>query len=164
MRLPLLVGLLAFFARPALAGPWRQLDVYLPLYTYHLPYAYSSALRRTYNDEPFGAGLGVGGYGEGGNWDGVFAMEFADSHGRPQYNAGYAWLPIWRPFGDELKLGAGLAGLLIARSDFRRYTPFPGILPLGSVGYRGVALQTTFVPGGKNNGNILFTWVKLTLF
>lgn len=140
---------------------WRW-EVYVPLYTYHMPYAYSSGLRRTYNDLPLGGGLGKGRLDERGTWRGLFALEFADSHGRPQYNAGYAWVPTWRPFDDDFRLGAGLAGLIVARSDIRRYTPFPGVLPLASAGYRGVAVQATFVPGARNNGNILFTWLKLS--
>ena len=143
----LLAALLLLSSAPAAAA----VDLYAPVYTYHMPYAYSPALRRTYNDVPLGVGLGK---------DGVFAMEFADSHDRPQYNAGYAWLPTWRPFGKDVALGAGLAGLIIARSDIRRYTPFPAVLPLGSVAYRGVALQTTFIPGA----NVVFTWLKLSLF
>lgn len=137
-------------------------DLYVPIRTYHMPYAYSPALRRTYNDFPLGGGLGLGRFDGRGNYLGVFAMEFADSHSRPQYNAGLAWVPTWEPFGDGLRFGAGVTGLVIARSDIRRYTPFPVALPLGSVGFGHLDLQATFIPGFKGDGNVLFSWVKLS--
>lgn len=142
---------------------WRHggPELYVPVYTFHLPFAYTPSLLRSYNDYPFGAGAGWGRYNERGNWEGFFGLEFADSHARPQYQAGYAWLATWRPFTENTRAGAGLTGFIMARSDIRRYTPFPGVLPMASLGYRMVDLQTTYVPGlGKNDGNVMLFWLK----
>ena len=62
------------------------------------------------------------------------------------------------------RIGAGYGAFITARSDIGRYAPFPGVLPLGSIGYRNLDIQATFVPGGKHDGNVLFTWVKLSFY
>jgi hypothetical protein len=152
----------AFADAAATSGP--SLELYVPFETYHMPYAYSSALRRTYNDFPAGGGLGLGRYSANGTWRGAFALQFSDSHRKPQYNGGLAWIPTWHPFSDKLRLGAGLTALIIARSDIRRYTPFPVVLPLGSIGLWNVDVQSTFIPGFKGDGNVLFSWVKLSFY
>jgi palmitoyl transferase len=187
---PALIGLASFafavFGRPAfadeIAAPaepsstwygtaWRHVkdtarlggpELYVPFYTYHMPYAYTAALLRSYNDFPAGAGVGLGRYNANGNWEGMFAMDFSDSHRKPEYVGGYGWIPTWRPYGENFRVGAGLTAFITARSDIGRYTPFPGILPIGSVGYGIFDVQTTFVPGGKNDGNVLFCWLKLS--
>jgi palmitoyl transferase len=145
---------------------WRQggLDLYVPVYTLHMPFAYTRALLRTYNDYPAGAGVGLGRYNASGNWEGMFAMVFSDSHGRPQYQGGYSWISTWRPVVDDFRVGAGLTGFIMARSDIRRYTPFPGVLPLGSLGYGMFDVQAAYVPGGRNDGNVMLFWVKLSFY
>ena len=153
-------------AREHVGDTWRQggLDVYLPFYTWHMPFAYTPALLRSYNDYPAGAGIGKGRYNARGNFEGMYAVEFADSHGKPQYQAGYSWLPTWRPFSDQFRVGAGLTGFVMARSDIRRYTPFPGVVPLGSIGYWKWDVQAAYVPGGKDNGNVMLLWLKLSFY
>lgn len=189
--LPALLAALAFFGRPCFAqspappavssgtpatyygSAWKHLgdiwgkggyELYLPVYTFHMPYAYSPALLRSYNDFPVGAGIGKGRFNERGNWEGLFVMEFADSHGKPEYEGGYAWIAMWRPFDDRFRAGAGVTGFVTARSDFGGYTPFPGVLPLGSIGFLNLDVQCAFVPGFKNEGNVLFSWLKLSFY
>jgi palmitoyl transferase len=147
-------------------GTWAKggYDLYVPFWTYHMPYAYTPALLRSYNDFPAGGGIGKGRYNSSGNWEGMVAMEFADSHGRPQYQAVFLWIPTWRPLFDGFKIGAGLAGGIVARSDINRYTPFPGGLPVASIGYRDFDVQATFVPGFKDDGNVLFCWAKFSFY
>jgi palmitoyl transferase len=142
-------------------GGW---DLYVPFYTYHMPYAYTQALLRSYNDYPAGGGLGRGRYNERGNWEGLVAMEFADSHSKPEYLGAYVWLATWRPFSENSRVGAGLTGFITARSDIGHYTPVPGVLPVASIGYRFLDLQASFLPGGKNDGNVLFCWAKLSFY
>ena len=142
-------------------GGW---ELYVPVYTFHLPFAYTPTLLRSYNDYPAGAGIGRGHYNASGNWEGIYAMEFADSHGHPEYHAGYGWIPTWRPFTENSRIGVGLTGFIMARSDIRRYTPFPGVLPLGSIGYRIVDIQAAYVPGGKNDGNVMLFWAKWSFY
>ena len=129
-----------------------------------MPYAYTPALLRSYNDFPYGLGIGKGRYNKSGNWEGMFVLEFADSHSKPEYEGGYAWIATWHPFANNFRAGAGVAGFITARSDIYHYMPFPGGLPLGSIGYKNLDIQTTFMPGGKNDGNVLFSWIKLSFY
>lgn len=145
----------------ATKGGW---ELYVPVHTYHMPYAYTQKLLDSYNDNPWGGGLGRGHYNEHGNWEGIFAMEFADSHGKPEYQGGYAWLATWHPFENNVRTGAGYTAFITARSDYWGYRPFPGVLPVASIGWKRVDLQSTFVPGLKNNGNVLFTWLKFSFY
>lgn len=143
-------------------GGW---ELYFPIYTYHMPYAYTETLLRSYNDSPWGAGIGRGRYNEAGNWEGLFVMEFADSHAKPEYQGGYAWLKTWHPFKNkDARTGLGYTAFITARSDYWGYRPFPGILPVAGIGWKKVDLQSTFVPGLKNNGNVLFTWLKFSFY
>lgn len=142
-------------------GGW---ELYFPIYTYHMPYAYTESLLRSYNDSPWGAGLGRGRFNEHGNWEGLFAMEFADSHAKPEYQGGYAWMAMWHPWKNDVRTGVGYTAFITARSDYWGYRPFPGILPVAGIGWKHVDLQSTFVPGLKNNGNVLFTWLKFSFY
>ena len=72
------------------------LELYLPLHTHHLRSKYSEEKIATYQESPYGFGVGKGLYNEKGNWEGVYAMAFQDSHYKPMYTAGYGWKAIWR--------------------------------------------------------------------
>jgi hypothetical protein len=139
-------------------GNW---DLYVPLYTYHMPYAYSPEKISQYTDIPLGIGLGKGYLNKNNNWEGIYGMTFKDSHGIYQYMAGYAWIPNWNISNDgNWKIGAGATVFMMSRQDINNYIPFPGLLPVGSISYKNASLQTAFVPGGDGFGNVLFTWAK----
>lgn len=138
------------------------LEFYLPFETYHLRSKYTAEKIATYQEHPVGFGLGSGLYNEKGNWEGVYAMAFQDSHFKPSYIAGYGWKAIWRP-AEDVRLGLGYTAGLMSRADILSYVPFPIVLPLASVAYRNFSLEGTFVPGGKGNGNIFFIWAKWEL-
>ena len=87
-------------------------------------------------------------------------MEFADSHGKPQYQAGYGWIATWRPIDEKFRVGAGVTAFLFMRSDIGNYAPIPGILPVVSTGYGPFDVQMAYIPGGQGNGNVLFWWAK----
>ena len=139
-------------------------EVYLPLYTYHMPYAYSQDKVNQYTEYPMGIGFGRGLVNESGNWEGVYGMTFKDSHGIYQYMVGYGWIPMW-DIGDskDWKYGVGATAFIMSRQDIMNYIPFPGVLPIASISYKDLSLQTAYVPGGQNVGNVLFTWAKWTL-
>lgn len=135
-------------------------ELYVPLYTYHMPFAYSPDKLADYTDYPMGLGFGKGITNERGNWEALYAMTFKDSHGIYQYMAGYAWVPMWNIGQTEWKYGVGVTAFLMSRQDIFNYTPFPAALPVGSVSYKNLSLQTTYIPGGKDFGNVVFTWAK----
>ena len=140
-------------------GDW---EFYLPLRTHHLRSAYSSDKIADYQESPLGFGAGLGLYDEKGNWNGVYALAFQDSHFKPMYAAGYGWKAIWRP-ADDTRLGLGYITGLMSRTDIGRYVPFPVILPMASVAYKNFNLESVFVPGGAGNGNVFFIWAKWEL-
>jgi len=136
-----------------------QNELYLPFRTYHLRSAYPREKIDSYQEHPPGLGFGRGRYDEKGNYEGVYAMGFQDSHFKPQWMAGYVWRAIWRP-AEDMRLGLGWTAFVMAREDIGHYTPFPGILPTASIGYKKLSLETTYVPGARGAGNVLFFWGK----
>ena len=145
-----------------LSDLWTKGDVelYVPFWSYHLPYAYSPEKRASYTEYPAGGGLGKGWYNASGNWEGVYVMGFQDSHAQPMYMAGYGWVPTWNPINEQSRIGVGATVFLFMRSDINGYAPTPGILPMASVGYGPVDVQVAYIPGGEGNGNVLFWWAK----
>lgn len=145
----------------AVATAYRKGDseLYVPLKTYHLRSAYSQDKIDSFNETPLGLGYGRGYYDERGNWHGVYAMGFQDSHSKPEWMLGYSWKAMW---GERTgwQAGLGYTAFLTTRSDIGNYTPIPGILPVAAVSYRNFSLEGTFIPGGNNNGNVFFLWGK----
>ena len=145
-----------------LSDIWTKGDVelYVPFWSYHLPFAYSAEKRASYTEYPAGGGLGKGWYNASGNWEGVYVMGFQDSHAQPMYMAGYGWVPTWNPINEQSRIGVGATVFLFMRSDINGYAPTPGILPMATVGYGPVDVQVAYIPGGEGNGNVLFWWAK----
>lgn len=143
---------------------WREGDIeaYVPFLSYHLPFAYTAEKRAEYNEFPAGFGIGKGRYNKNGNWEGMYAMGFRDSHGDPSYMVGYGWVPTWNIGKSEVKAGVGLTGFLMSRSDYFGGVPFPGVLPVASIGYRNLTAQAAYIPGGQGYGNVIFLWGKWT--
>lgn len=136
-------------------------ELYVPFLTYHMRWAYRDDLVDNYNEFPAGVGLGKGRFNSSGNWESMYVMGFSDSHYNPSFMAGYAWAPTW-DIGNDVKLGVGATVFLMSRSDYFNGVPFPGILPIASIGYKQLSIQASYVPGGQNNGNVLFMWAKWT--
>ena len=139
-------------------------ELYVPLYTYHMPYAYSQEKIDQYTEYPMGIGFGRGLINESGNWEGIYGMTFKDSHGIYQYMVGYGWIPMWDiGKNSDWKYGVGATAFIMSRQDIMNYIPFPGVLPIASISYKDFSLQAAYVPGGQNVGNVLFSWAKITL-
>lgn len=145
-----------------LSDLWEKGDIelFVPFWSYHLPFAYTPEKRASYNEYPAGGGLGKGWYNASGNWEGVYVMGFQDSHSQPMYMAGYGWVPTWNPINEQSRVGVGATVFLFMRSDINSYAPTPGILPMATVGYGPVDVQVAYIPGGQGNGNVLFWWAK----
>ena len=134
-------------------------EVYLPFHTIHAPWAYTRDQIDHYQNWPPGFGIGRGRFDDKGNWHGVYAMGFQDSHYKPEWIAGYGWKTYW-PVGSSLRVGLGYTAGLTTRADFGHYTPVPLILPIASLDYKSLSLESAYVPGGKGNGNVFFMWAK----
>lgn len=147
-------------AKNTLSETWNasNYELYLPINTWHNRHYYTQEKIDGYNEQPWGLGIGKYRYDEDGDWHGIYAMAFADSHSKVQPVAGYAFQKMWRP-SNNVRLGAGYTLGLTLREDFN-YLPLPIIAPLASIEYKQIALQSTYIFGGNGNGNILFTWIK----
>jgi hypothetical protein len=134
-------------------------ELYVPIYTWHLPFAYTREKINQYDNLPWGLGYGHGRIDDKGNWHGVYAVGFKDSHFKPEWMVGYGWKTFW-PMGDETKLGLGFTAGLTTRSDYGHYSPVPYILPVGSIERGRLSLNAAYVPGGKGNGNVVFFFTQ----
>ena len=137
-------------------------ELYVPFWIYHMRFAYRQELLDKYNEFPAGLGIGKGRYNASGNWESIYAMGFLDSHSRPSFMAGYAWAPTWEIGNSDVRVGVGVTGFLMSRQNYLNGIPFPGILPIASIGYKQLSIQATYIPGGRNHGNVLFMWGKWT--
>ena len=122
---------------------WKEGDwnLMVPFYTWHAPYSYDN--RDEQNSFPLGGGIARS-VDRGRNTDMLVAMAFQDSHYKPMYVAGYGYLRNW---GEQsaFHTGLGFAAVIWARSDYN-YIPYPGVVPIGSVGYSRVSVMGTFLP------------------
>lgn len=136
-------------------------DFYLPVNTWHNRLVYSDEDVDRYNEFPVGAGFGYSRYDEDGDWHSLYALGFSDSNYEFEPFVGYGYEKQWgKPSGWHYGLGFTLA--ITAREEMG-YIPIPIILPLASIGYKRVTLQSSYVPGSSSNGNVLFTWVRFQL-
>lgn len=139
-----------------------KFDLYVPLYTWHNRAFYSAEKIASYNEQPWGMGLGKYHFDRSGNRHSLYTMAFADSHSEVQLIAGYGYEKVWHAEEGGWRVGLGGTLGLTARGD-DRYIPIPFVLPLVSVEKDRLSLQATYVPGGKNFGNILFLWLRWQL-
>jgi palmitoyl transferase len=148
-------------ARDNLTQTWDQgsHELLIPTYTWHLPFAYTREKINEYQNYPYGLGYGRGRIDAKGNYHGVFAMGFQDSHFKPEWMIGYDWKTYWT-LGSETKAGLGFVTGLTARTDYSHYLPIPFILPAASIEYGRLSLEAAYVPGGKGNGNVVFFTTK----
>ena len=135
------------------------LEFYLPFKTYHSRSTYTQEQIDSYQESPLGFGVGRGLYNEKGNWEGVLALAFQDSHSKPSYTAGYQWKSIWRP-AEDFRVGLGYMAGLMARSDTANYVPFPVAFPVASVAYKNLNIEGAYVPKVGDRGDVLFLWAK----
>lgn len=150
-------------AKSALAQTWQSKDyeLYIPIDTWHNRNYYSEEKINSYNERPWGLGVGKYRYDTDGDWQALYVMAFQDSHNKTEPIAGYAYQKIWRPAAGY-RLGLGYTVGLSMRQDMY-YIPIPVLAPLFSVAYKKLALQSTYIPGGEGHGNILFTWLRWQL-
>lgn len=136
-------------------------DLYLPLHTHHLRSTWSDEQIARFNETPWGLGYGRSRVRDG-RWESLYGMVFQDSNNKPQPLIGYGYQWLWGS-PERLRAGLGYTLLVTARDDIARYTPLPGILPIGSLQYGPVSLNASYVPGGRGFGNILFFWSRIEL-
>ena len=141
-------------------GAW---DLYFTGYAWHAPYAYNKQKREEYNDFAAGGGVGRSVFDDDGDRHSLYGMVFEDSHYKPQYTAGYAWMR-YSGSRDSLNWGLGYTVYLFARSDVNHYVPAPMAGLLASARYESLELMVAAVPFGKaDSGNIALVFLRWSL-
>lgn len=137
-------------------------EAYIPAYAWHNRYYYSSNRIAFYNENPWGGGLGKSFYDEDGDWHGLYAFAFLDSHKNVEPIVGYAFEKMLH-FNEKAAMGLGYALLVTSRPDIIHSIPFPGILPWVSVNYQRASVSFIYIPGRQNIGNVLFVLARWVL-
>lgn len=148
----------------SLSKTWNSgtYDLLIPANTWHNRKSYSREKIDSYNERPWGIGVGVSRFDDGGDFHSIFIMEFQDSHNVIEPIGGYLYQTYWRPT-ENLRLGIGYTLSITARKDYD-WIPFPAPLPVFSIEYDRLAIQSTYVPGFQSDtGNVLFTWITWRL-
>ena len=142
---------------------WQSpnIELYIPINTWHNRHYYSAEKINSFNERPWGLGVGKYRYDEDGDWHGIYAMAFLDSHSDIEPIAGYGFQKVWHA-NENIRLGFGYTVGLTARAS-SDYIPIPVLAPLLSIKYKQVALQSTYILGGNGYGNVLFTWLRWEL-
>lgn len=135
-------------------------ELQIPAYAWHNRFYYSN--NKTYNENPWGGGLGKSFYDEDGDWHGLYAFAFLDSHKDVEPIAGYGFEKAWH-ITEKTSVGIGYTVFLTARADIIHYVPFPGILPMFGVTHKRASLLFIYVPGHENIGNVMFVLAKWVL-
>ena len=79
----------------------------------------------------------------------VTASGFKDSLRNPSYYAGGGYLRRYRfslATSGTMNFDVGAIAFLMTREDFKHNRPFPGILPVASIGTDRVAVNLTYIP------------------
>ena len=125
-----------------------------------IPAYYSN--HHKYNENPWGGGLGKSYYDETGDWHGLYAFAFLDSHKNIEPIAGYGFEKMLH-LSDKTAVGIGYTAFLTSRPDILHSIPFPGVLPLAVITHQRASLTLIYIPGRQNIGNVLFVLAKWVL-
>jgi palmitoyl transferase len=136
----------------------QKLDIHIPVNIWHNRLTYDCVDR--YNEMPWGLGAGASRLDDKRNYHGLYFMAFKDSNSYVQTIFGYAYQKNWYwGKSDDWFAGVGFTTSLTQRYEYN-YIPVPLPLPIAGFGYKNFAVQAAYVPGGKNDGNVLFTWLR----
>jgi len=102
-----------------------------------------------YNEQNWGAGVQYDFVSADSKWRPFLTVSgFKDSNKNPSYYAGGGTMRRFA-FGTDknsLHLDAGVVVFAMTRRDFKNGNPFPGVLPVISLGTDRVALNITYIP------------------
>jgi len=122
---------------------------------------------QTLNERNYGAGFQYEFNRINKNWVPFLnAGGFTDSYNKPSYYVGGGFVHRFRlPNNIQgFHLDAGLTGFVMTKADVNDNEPFPGILPMVSIGNKRVALNITYIPKITDIGTDLwFMQLKFSL-
>lgn len=142
-----------------------ELSIMLSGYARHGRNTYTPERIKELNELAWGMGFSSAIRDKKDNEESIYGLAISDSHFTPQLMAGYAYQWM-KPLGDRFEAGIGVSGLLISRTDYFRGLPFPGVLPVGSIGTRSTKLMAGYIPRvsrHKGNGDVLLLFLRIDL-
>ena len=142
-----------------------ELSIMLSGYAHHGRNTYTPERIKELNELAWGIGFSSAIRDKKDNEESIYGMAISDSHFTPQLMAGYAYQWM-KPLGDRYEAGIGYTTLLISRTDYFRGVPFPGILPVASIGTRSTKLMAAYIPRvsrHKGNGDVLLLFARIDL-
>ena len=128
--------------------------------TWHPHGIYTEDQIKSYQNWPFGLGVGRGRYDDKGDWHGVYVLGFQDSHFKPEWLVGYGWKTHWQ-LGADTRVALGYTAGVTTRADYGNYTPVPLLLPIASIEHGRYSIEGAWVPGGRHFGNVVLFWFKM---
>jgi palmitoyl transferase len=142
-----------------------ELSILLSGYARHGRNTYTPERIKELNELAWGMGFSNSIRDKKDNEELIYGLAISDSHFKPQFMAGYAYQWM-KPLGDQYEAGLGVTGLLISRTDYFSGVPFPGVLPLASIGTRKTKLMAAYIPRvsrHKGNGDVLLLFMRIDL-
>ncbi|MBO5038935.1 MAG: lipid IV(A) palmitoyltransferase PagP [Alphaproteobacteria bacterium] len=140
----------------------EQKSLMIPVLAWHNRLTYDNAHIDKYNETPWGLGAALS-YYEDENWHGLYAMAFKDSNSYMETFFGYAYLKNTALDNEKnWHLGYGYTLGITQRHEYA-YIPIPLPLPIAAVSYKKASINAAYVPGLKNDGNVLFCWLRYDL-
>lgn len=148
------VPLLTQFA-DHLKNIWNDgnIDVMLPIYTWHCPWRYSHEKVKDYNKIPWGFGIGKYLEPTPDRRYGFKIMSFQDSFNKPEPTVWYSWEALWRA-GKDFRPSLGFTTGITMRHNYH-WIPVPGAAPTVGFDYKSFSMEALYIPGF----DVLFTWL-----
>lgn len=102
---------------------------------------------QTFNEKNWGAGFQYDFTDNHEDWvPFMTASGFLDSHKKPSYYAGGGMMRRFQWAESGFYTDVGLVGFLMTRENFKDNKPFPGILPVMTLGTEDIAVNITYIP------------------
>jgi palmitoyl transferase len=142
-----------------------ELSIMLSGYARHGRNTYTPERIDELNELAWGIGFSNAIRDQKDNEESIYGLVISDSHFKPQFMVGYAYQWM-KPLGNRFEAGLGVTGLLFSRTDYFGGIPFPGILPVASIGTRNTKLMAAYIPRisrNKGNGDVLLLFVRIDL-
>ncbi|PRC93795.1 hypothetical protein [Solimicrobium silvestre] len=141
-----------------------RLSTILSGYAHHGRGTYTAERIDELNEKTWGLGMSKELRDSKDNEESLQIVIMADSHYKPQITAGYSYQWM-KSLGGNWEAGIGYTAGLISRTDILQGVPFPGILPLFSIGTRDTKLVASYIPklSGTGNGDVLFLALRVSL-
>jgi hypothetical protein len=142
-----------------------ELSLMLSGYARHGRHTYTAQRISELNELAWGLGFSKTIRDEKDNEEFIYGLAISDSHFKPQLMAGYAYQWM-KPLGGQYEAGLGVTGLLFSRTDYFGGIPFPGVVPVMSIGTRSAKLMGAYIPRisrNKGNGDVLLMFVRFEL-